>query len=66
MGQPSPLSFDERIRMLLRSLTAGARSEEDVTLLLRAELINSFMRGYRSKTKNASLEKEALYAESVF
>ena len=59
MRQQSPLSLDDRLRTLLRSVIVGSRSVEDATLLLRGEIIASFLRGYESKTKNASLEKEA-------
>ncbi len=66
MRQQSPLSLDDRLRTLLRSVIVGSRSVEDATLLLRGEIIASFLRGHESKTKNASLEKEAPYETSVF
>ena len=56
MRDKSTRSLDERLRMLLHSVVAGARSIEDATLTLRAEMIAQFMRGRECNEKRASNE----------
>ena len=58
MQDKSTHSLDERLRMLLQSVVVGARSVEDATLALRAEMIAQFMRGRACNKKRASGETQ--------
>lgn len=47
------LPLDERLRLIVREAVAGTASIEDATLLLRAEVLASFIRGRESNEKRA-------------
>lgn len=48
---------EDHLRQLLRAVVDGSYSVEEAALLLRAEIIASFMRGYESNVKRASDEE---------